>query len=192
MLNHLFEKGREVTSPAAFRIPFEFGLGQLTDNGAETILLWNSSFYAQFCPLVLDASQCERGYIYLDKESQAILRGALALKANADCAECYTGIDLTHADFSVALFAETLLANCAQVNQIMFNATGKVAGEASGYEDLWKFTVANYHIGAGCLSYALYTATAARATLDWEHVSDYLTPACQGVVEYVANVSGGP
>jgi len=52
--------------------------------------------------------------------------------------------------------------------------------------------VANYHIGAGCLSYALYTATAARATLDWEHVSDYLTPACQGVVEYVANVSGGP
>jgi hypothetical protein len=178
--------------PGVFRVPNEFGLGQLTDNGAETILLWNPSFFEQFCPLVLDESACQRGYIYLDAESQAILRGALALQANADCPTCEAGIDLTNAEFSITLFANTLLANCEQVAQIMYNATGQIAGGVSSYEDLWRFTVANYHTGPGCLSYAMYTAWAARATMDWEHVSDYLTEPCQSVIPYVENVTSIP
>lgn len=178
--------------PGVFRVPNEFGLGQLTDNGAETILLWNASFFEQFCPLVLDQSACQRGYIYLDEESQAILRGALALTANADCITCDAGIDLTNAEFSINLFANTLLANCEQVAQIMYNATGRIAGEVTSYEELWRFTVANYHTGPGCLSYALYTAWAARATMDWEHVSDYLTKPCESVIPYVANVTSFP
>jgi hypothetical protein len=178
--------------PGVFRVPNEFGLGQLTDNGAETLLLWNPTFYEQFCPLVLDASVCERGYIYLDAESQAILRGALALQANADCPSCPAGIDLTNAEFSINLFAQTLLANCEQVAQIVYNATGQIAGQVSSYEELWKYTVANYHIGPGCLSYALYNAWAARATMDWEHVSDYLTEPCESVIPYVENVISIP
>ena len=178
--------------PGVFRVPNEFGLGQLTDNGAETILLWNPAFFEQFCPLVLDESACQRGYIYLDAESQAILRGALALQANADCPTCQAGIDLTNAEFSITLFANTLLANCEQVAQIMYNATGQIAGEVSSYEDLWRFTVANYHTGPGCLSYAMYTAWAARATMDWEHVSDYLTEPCESAIPYVENVTSYP
>ena len=178
--------------PGVFRVPNEFGLGQLTDNGAETILLWNPSFFEQFCPLVLDESACQRGYIYLDAESQAILRGALALQASADCPTCQAGIDLTNAEFSITLFANTLLANCEQVAQIVYNATGQIAGEVSSYEDLWRFTVANYHTGPGCLSYAMYTAWAARATMDWEHVSDYLTKPCESVIPYVENVTSYP
>jgi len=178
--------------PGVFRVPNEFGLGQLTDNGAETILLWNASFFEQFCPLVLDQTACQRGYIYLDVESQAILRGALAMQANADCPSCEAGIDLTNAEFSITLFANTLLANCEQVAQIMYNATGQIAGEISSYEDLWRFTVANYHTGPGCLSYAMYRAWAARATMDWEHVSDYLTEPCESVIPYVENVTSFP
>lgn len=178
--------------PGVFRVPNEFGLGQLTDNGAETILLWNASFFEQFCPLVLDQSACKRGYIYLDEQSQAILRGALASTANADCPSCEAGIDLTNAEFSITLFANTLLANCEQVAQIMYNATGQIAGEVSSYDDLWRFTVANYHTGPGCLSYAMYTAWAARATMDWEHVSDYLTEPCESVIPYVENVTSFP
>ena len=173
--------------PGMFRVPYEFGLGQITDNGAEALLLWNPDFYEQFCPLVLDASACADGYIYLDAGSQAILRGALASQSASD------GIDLSNVDFSINLFAHTLLANCEQVGQIMYNATGgKLGGQVSSYEELWRFTVANYHIGPGCLSYAMYKAWAARVPMDWEHVSDYLTEPCQSVIPYVANVTGSP
>jgi hypothetical protein len=113
--------------PGMFRVPNEFGLGQLTDNGAEAVLLWNPTFFNQFCPLMLDESACERGYVYLDAESQAILRGALALEAKVDCPECPAGIDLAHTDFSINLFAHTLLANGEQVAQIVYNATARSA-----------------------------------------------------------------
>jgi hypothetical protein len=178
--------------PGMFRVQNEYGLGQLTDNGAETILLWNPTFFEQFCPLVLDASACQRGYLYLDSQTQAILRGALALHASADCPTCEAGIDLSSAEFSISLFANTILANCEQVAQIAYNATGLIAGQVSSYEDLWRFTVANYHIGPGCLSYAMYNAWAARAVMDWEHVSDYLTEPCESVIPYVENVTSYP
>ena len=178
--------------PGAFKDPKEFGLGQLTDNGAETILLWNPSFFSQFCPLVLDEKACQRGYIYLSKEYQAILRGALALEAKADCPECEAGIDLTNANFSIKLFAETLLANCEQVAQIVYNATSLTPGEVSSYEDLWRFTIANYHVGPGCLSYAMYIAWTARAEMDWQHISSYLTKPCQSVIPYVEKVTSLP
>ena len=178
--------------PGAFKDPKEFGLGQLTDNGAETILLWNSTFFSQFCPLVLDAKACQKGYIYLSAEHQAILRGALAIQAKADCEGCTAGIDLSNANFSIKLFADTLLANCEQVAQVVYNATGQIPGETSNYEDLWRFTVANYHVGPGCLSYAMYTAWSAGAEMDWEHVSTYLTDACQSVIPYVEKVTTMP
>lgn len=178
--------------PGAFKDPKEFGLGQLTDNGAETILLWNPTFFNQFCPLVLDSKACQKGYIYLDEENQAILRGALAIQAKADCTGCPAGIDLSNVNFTITLFAETLLANCEQVAQVVYNATGQIPGEVSTYENLWRFTVANYHVGPGCLSYAMYTAWSAGAVMDWEHVSNYLTDPCKSVIPYVAKVTNLP
>jgi len=175
--------------PGAFKDPKEFGLGQLTDNGAETILLWNQSFFDQFCPLVLDQNICKRGYVYLGKEDQAVLRGALASKASVDCVGCEAGIDLTNIDFSINLFAQTLLANCSQVSRIIFNATNHAPADVSDYVNLWKFTVANYHIGPGCLSYAIYQASASRSLIDWETVSTYLTPSCQGVKSYIEKIT---
>jgi hypothetical protein len=90
------------------------------------------------------------------------------------------------------LVADTLLANCEQVAQIVYNATGRIAGEVSSYEELWKFTIANYHVGSGCLSYPMYTAWAARSTIDWEHISTYLTDACETVIPYVTEVITSP
>ncbi len=40
----------------------EAGLGQMTDGGADTTLLWNRPFYEQFCPTVLDGALCSQGY----------------------------------------------------------------------------------------------------------------------------------
>ena len=175
--------------PGVFRVPYEFGLGQLTDKGVDTILLWNSSFFEQFCPLVLAQDACSRGYLRLKTEDQAMLRGALALQVKADCPACPTGIDLTNVDFSVSLFAETLQANCDQVRQIIFTATQRTAGSVSSYEDLWRYTIANYHAGPGCLSYAIHTAWQSAAALTWEQVSTRFTDPCRGVVPYVNKIT---
>jgi len=175
--------------PGAFKDPKEFGLGQLTDNGAETVLLWNPDFFDQFCPLVLDETACQKGYLLLAEEDQATMRGALALEAKSECTDCQAGIDLSHADFSVKLFAQTLLANCEQVAQIVYNGTEQIAGKVSVYEDLWRFTLANYHAGAGCLSYAVYTTSSSNEPIDWAHVSTHFTQPCQGVISYVEKVA---
>jgi hypothetical protein len=54
--------------PGVFKVPYEFGLGQITDKGADTILIWNPTFYAQFCPLVLAQDSCDKGYLNLPSE----------------------------------------------------------------------------------------------------------------------------
>ena len=175
--------------PGVFRVPYEFGLGQITDNGADAVLLWNNSFFEQFCPLVLTQSACDKGYLGLGSENQALLRGALALQAKADCASCDAGIDLTNVDFSLTLFANTLKANCAQVGQIVTTATQSIPGTVSTYEDLWKFTIANYHAGPGCVSYAITSAWASANSLTWDDVSQRFTDACRGVVPYVDKIA---
>lgn len=165
------------------------GLGHMTDNGTEAVLLWNASFYQQFCPLVLDSSVCDKGYVHLDPTQQALLRGALALQAKTDCPTCTAGIDLPNANFSVELFAQTLQANCEQVAQEIYNASKKTSGTLTSYEDLWRLTVANYHAGPGCLSYALYSAWTHGDPMDWQHISTYFTVPCQGVVYYVQQIA---
>ena len=171
--------------PGEFRIAEEFGLGQLTDMGADTVLLWNKTLYNQYCPLVLDESVCSSGYLGLGEEERAILRGSLAVSVNADCAECPTGVNLPHTDNTVMVFAQTLLANCEQVAQTVYNATENIAGDVSTYENLWRFTLANYHVGSGCLAYAIHTTWQQRQPLSWENVSTRLTEPCQSAIPYV-------
>jgi hypothetical protein len=175
--------------PGVFRVPQEYGLGQITDMGADTILLWNKPFYESFCPLILSETTCSQGYLGLEEEEQAILRGALALEANSDCPECPSGVDLIHTDISVMLFAQGILANCDQVGQTIYNATQKKPGAVSSYEDLWRFTLANYNGGSGCLAFAIFSTWGLREPMDWAHVSSHLTQPCQGVIAYVESIA---
>ncbi|MES0360718.1 MAG: hypothetical protein ABUK20_07385 [Anaerolineales bacterium] len=175
--------------PGVFRVPQEYGLGQITDQGADTILLWNEPFYDSYCPLILSEIECSKGYLRLDEEERAILRGSLATAANSDCPECPSGVDLLHTDMSVMLFAQGILANCDQVGQTIYNATNKIPGSVSRYEDLWRFTLANYNGGAGCLAFAVFRTWGLREPMDWDHVSSHLTQPCQGVIAYVDSVT---
>jgi len=176
--------------PGEFRVPYEFGLGQITDQGADAVLLWDEEFYEQFCPLVLAEETCARGYLHLKANEQALLRGAYAAQARADCPTCPAGINLMNVQYSIDLFAQALQASCDQVAQIVFNATGELPGKVSSFEDLWRFTVANYHAGPGCLSYAIHTAWQANPSrLLWDEVATRFTPACQGVVPYVGEIT---
>jgi len=87
------------------------------------VLLWNPDFFHQFCPLVLDKKFCEGGFWTLGDAEQNMLRGALVRKVNATCPDCPAGIDLSQANYSVGVFARSMLASCEQVGQTIFNIT---------------------------------------------------------------------
>ena len=167
----------------------DIGLGQLTPEGADTTLMWNPPFFYQFCPLVMDSAECSKGYLGLTDEQQEYMRLALFDAVNANCENCPLGIDLDRANFSIGVFAHTLLANCEQAGQLVFNVTGAAAGKAATYEDLWKFTMVNYNAGPGCLGDALDVASGDEDGLTWENVASHLLPTCPGSVSYVEQIS---
>ena len=178
--------------PGIYERVYEAGLGHLSDVGADAVLLWNPSFYSQFCPLILSEQTCQRGFGNLDKKQQQMLRGALVQKVNAACPDCPDGIDLTQANFSISIFARSILANCEQVRQIVFNNTGKQAGQVVSYEDLWKFTLLNYTSGSGCLGNAIQRTINNGNVLNWENIAYNLQPACRSGIDYVDEVSSMP
>jgi hypothetical protein len=177
--------------PGIFKTLEEAGLGQMTEGGADTVLLWNPEFFGQFCPLVYKTDVCQAGFGNLSEIQQNTLRGALVQKVNAACPDCPSGIDLSQANFSISVFSRALLANCEQVGQILVNRTGNYAGQTTGYEDLWKFTLTNYNAGPGCLADAITATMAVGDPLDWAHVKLYLQPACQGAIDYVSDITAG-
>jgi hypothetical protein len=188
LLKNLFSRESQFW-PGVFTTKADVGLGQLTENGADTTLLWNPSFFEQFCPLVLDDAVCSKRYAFMDEKDQETLRGALVHSVDAICADCPFGIDLRQADFSVGIFAHTLLANCEQTGRIVRNVTGLPVNQSASYEDLWRFTLVNYNAGPGCLISALEDTVMLGEPLVWGSVMTHLTPVCQAAVGYVADIS---
>jgi len=189
LLKNLFARESQFW-PGLFSAVNDVGLGQLTENGADTTLFWNRSFFNQFCPLVMDSESCGGGYANLDEEHQTLLRRALVGSVNASCETCPLGLDLSQADFSIDVFAQSMIANCEQTGQVVYNYTGRSPGEAASYEDLWKLTLVNYNAGGGCLAEAISAAQGISGLpLTWETVSPNLTGACAGAVDYVNDIS---
>jgi hypothetical protein len=188
LLKNIFSRESQFW-PGIYKNYREAGLGQMTSNGADTILLWNPVFFEQFCPLVLSEGTCQYGWNEMDAYNQNLLRGALVQKVNATCVDCPLGIDMSQANFSVGVFSQTLLANCQQTGQIIYNTTRRTPGQLSSYEDLWRFTLVNYNAGPGCLGHAVTTAWRAGEPLDWEHVSSHLQKPCQPAIRYVEEVT---
>ena len=178
--------------PGIYEKVREAGLGHLSDIGADAVLLWNPAFYSQFCPLILTDETCQRGFGNLDLAQQEMLRGALVQKVNAACPDCPVGIDLTQANFSISIFARSILANCEQVRQIIYNNTGRQPGQVAKYEDLWKFTLLNYNAGPGCLGNAMQRTINNGNPLTWENIAYNLQEACRPGIEYVDDISHMP
>lgn len=188
LLKNLFARESQFW-PGIYDGSLDVGLGQLTENGADTTLFWNDSFFEQFCPMVYPEDACGNGYMNLDEAEQEQLRRLLVGSVNATCEDCPLGIDLARAEFSVAVFAHTMIANCRQAGQVVENYTGSVPGEVASYEDLWKFTLVNYNAGGTCLAEGLTRAQGEDQPLTWENVSPYLVGACSGAVDYVNDIS---
>ena len=188
LLKNIFSRESQFWPGLAIGHP-EAGLGQMTNDGADTTLLWNRPFYEQFCPSVLEGAICRRGYAHLNSEQQETLRNALVSSVNASCPDCPLGIDLDRAEKSVSIFAETLLANCDQTGMVIDLNDGNDKDTPVTYEDFWRFSLVNYNAGPGCLGLAVDKTRNSGEPLDWEHVSSHLTPICQGAFDYVTDVS---
>jgi len=187
LLKNMFAKESQFWPGASSKT--DVGLGQLTEKGADTTLMWNPPFFYQFCPLITDSSNCKNGYLGMDDKQREFTRQSLINAVNADCDNCPLGIDLQRANFSISVFAQTLLANCGQAGQLVKNFTGGAAGNSATYEDLWKLTLANYNAGSGCVGDALDATMTSKQTLTWENISTHFSPACQTAVEYVNDIS---
>ncbi len=174
--------------PGSLGIAGEYGLGQISELGADALLMWSSTYYEEICTATFGAAFCEQSYTKLSWEHRAMLRGVVMQRVNAQCPECAAGIDWDKASASVPVIAETLRANCRQVNQLVRNITGRPPGQVSTYSDLWRMTLANYNAGPGCLSYGIIQAWR-QQRMDWGTVSAGMTEACIGAVDYVKKVA---
>lgn len=169
--------------------PHEYGLARLTETGADTVLMWNRGFFLEFCPQYLSADVCQRGYNHLLPLHQELLRGALSTRVNLACDVCQYGFDFERTDYNIELIAESLLANAAQVGQMLTNLTKLSPGATTSYEDLWRFTLVNYNAGPGCLTGALKPAVKAHATLNWEAIATRLQGNCRAAIDYVEEIT---
>jgi hypothetical protein len=177
--------------PGLYSTVNEAGLGQLTEKGADTLLVWNIDFFNTYCPTILSSDTCQKGFVFLTADQQNMLRGSLMGQVNASCPNCPLHIDLDQAAFSVRIFAESMLATCQQTARIVFNITNRSPGQVSTYVDLWKMTLANYNAGPGCLFTAAQAAWTQERSLAWDRIKDYLEPACQPASDYVDSISQG-
>ncbi|HYG33549.1 MAG TPA: hypothetical protein VEC99_02115, partial [Clostridia bacterium] len=158
---------------------YEYGLGQLSQAGADVVLRWDNDLFADICSGLL--YNCGIAYGQMPSWLQATLRGGLLKSMNAECATCNYGIDLAKAHESIPIFARTVRANCYQVNHMM-----RLKSLKASYEDMWRFTLLSYHSGYQCLDNALYLADYNDLDINWSSVSPLVK--CYGGAEYVNNV----
>lgn len=167
----------------------EFGLGHITEAGADATLRWNNSYYRQLCHENYDEASCKEEYAFQDSSIRNGLMGVIIQKANVDCPDCQYGLDMKKAGESIPVFANTLLSNANLVKMIVTNLTGKPARESVSYMDLWKFSLTSYNAGPGCFVTAFSRTYHNYGKLNWENFSSQLDPACQGSIKYVDFIS---
>lgn len=154
----------------------EIGLGQMNQLGLDVVLRNNPDIYFKLCQSVL--GQCNLSYNSLPRDLQAMIRGALINSINANCPSCLYGIDLVKAKQSINLMALVVKSDCQQTKTLLDNVKA-----TADNDDYWKFTIAAYHSGIGCVQSAIEQASLTDKHLTWNSVSTKLT--CAGGKAYV-------
>jgi hypothetical protein len=157
----------------------EYGLSQINELGADVLLRWDLDFYKALCGSVI--SDCSKSYFRQSQGLQAMLRGATTSLVNADCLNCSAGVDVSKAQSSVQVIARVVRANCADVG---YSLSSK--GKTASYDDRWRYTLAAYHSGIGCLNDALSLLTPTTTEASWDQVAPLLQ--CPGAWQYVDTV----
>ena len=110
----------------------------------------------------------------MEEDDQIILRGVVISKVGTD--------------EEIEVLAAAIRGSVYQVNQIVTNVSSQAPAAVSTYEDLWKFTIANYYSGSGCLLNALNLCSAYKLPLTWENAKRFMTGQCQQATLYIDRV----
>lgn len=148
----------------------ETGLGHLTHNGADTLLLWHGEHYQQICQPMF-GPECDFGYTRLDGWQRAALQ------------------NIVMEDPGILTIARALVASAGQAGAVIEDITGQRPGAVLSHQDLWRAAVLNYHAGPGCLGAALREAKSAGYQLGWGSIGATLELYCPGAASYVETVT---
>ena len=163
----------------------EIGLGQMTEHGADLLLAYRPNYARQVCIGTLSEEGCNLAYSFQPFANQAMLRGTVLRSLDVSCSTCAGGIDPAKGDQAVAVLAETLAASCNQSARLIGLVTGKTPSAWMSYEDFWRFVLANYHAGAGCMYQALRNSG---NYASWPGIASGLPSGCRSGAEYVRRI----
>lgn len=188
MFKNLLIQESQMWPQASSHTPPEYGIGQLTENGTDTLLMWNTAFFKNICRQALDVDNCEKEYLSLTASERAYLRGTTLIQVRADCSACPINIDTHIAEKSIPVFAAALRANFNQMDQISKNLTGRSATSQMEWQEAWKLATANYHAGPGCTSSAMRATLRDKEDLRWKNISKHFEGGCESAVGYVEKI----
>jgi hypothetical protein len=154
--------------------PYELGLGKMTNNGADMLLMWNLDYYLSICTPIYTTVGCAAGYSNLSPAQQTILHRVI--------------FDQVGTPDEIDMLAATLVASAAQVNQLIRNTAQKEPSEVTNYEDMWKFTIANYHIGSGCVGVGMENIAESESNFSWDDLVINMVGDCKNAKNYVNSV----
>ncbi|MBV6466022.1 MAG: hypothetical protein PGMFKBFP_01320 [Anaerolineales bacterium] len=165
----------------------EYGLGQFTNNGADTLLRWNNGFAHEFCLQIYTAETCKTPYGLMPASQQSLLRGAIIQRVDADCANCPGRVDLQRSRNSVIYVAAALRASYNSAKYYVEGLTGRSFANLDP-GDAWRISLIGYHNGPGCLASAISRARSQRLATNWKNISNSLDTGCESSIEYVRAV----
>jgi hypothetical protein len=171
--------------PAGDWMKGEIGLGQMTASGADLLLSYRPNTYRQVCTQVFGEETCGKAYVTLPDDNRSMLRGWVLGSLDVTCPSCVGGIDASKGARAVDLLAETLAASCSQSARVIRIATGKAPASLMSYEDFWRFTLANYHSGSGCMYQALRRSG---NPTNWPVIASGLPQGCSSGQTYVRRI----
>lgn len=171
--------------PAGDWMKGEIGLGQMTASGADLLLSYRPNTYRQVCAQVLGEEACGKAYPALSEDNRAMLRGWVLGSLDVTCPTCMGGINASKGTQAVAILAETLAASCSQSAHVIRMATGKTPASLMSYEDYWRFTLANYHSGSGCMYQALRRSG---NPTNWPAIASGLPQGCLSGITYIRRI----
>jgi hypothetical protein len=159
--------------PDATAAAGESGLGQITLNGADTLLRMDRGFYRQYVRNFYP-DDAWREYVNLEPWQRSNLQYAV-LRA----AETTGGVDLS---------ARLLAANAHLVGQILRDQTGdQRPGALMSYADLWRLALLGYNAGSGCVRDTLRETAANGHAYDWGAIAPFADAICHGAATNYVN-----
>jgi hypothetical protein len=181
--------------PAGDRSKGEVGMGQMTEAGADLVLRWRPGYYQSICRQTFGEKGCDSAYPFLDASPQRLLQEMVLKEIDASSPRSPGGIDLDKAAQAINVLTETLNASCLQSARIIELATGKSPAAIMSYDDYWRFVLANYHAGAGCMYQALGKTgnpngrnVHERSEWDWNSIAGNLSSGCASGAEYIRRI----